>query len=328
MISAQLESTITGQGEAWSDPSWPLTRDQCTVHRNEAWPGFAEGPDLRVMSEYSLSVSSPLPLPIRILIKGPSTVNWISWMGGPRSDLAYPRVIEDELLMQGRPAEIRNTAILGEPMGEWFGAWEEDILQFTPDVLVLSAAHYECVHLFLPHWFERHANLYATRGSKWRAMYRKRVLRPIWTVLVILQGKLDAALPTRIRRGRMRRAVGDLRAYITHAQQVGSPLVLVMELLRPAARQSGWFPGMTGRVEFTNALMKQVVDGFDLPNVRWFATSEISEKFHGDDLQAATPDGFHLTPQLHRAVGAELARDIMEWGDTQPHLRGTSASGL
>ena len=264
---------------------------------------------------------TPLPLPVRVLVKGPSTVNWTSWMGGPRTDFAFPRAVEAELLANGRPVILRNEAILGEPMREWFPDWESEVLQFTPDVLLLVPGHYECVHLFLPHWFERHANYFPTHGGRLTRLYRKRILRPIWTLAVILQAKIDARLPAGARRGRKRRAVADLAAYIQHAQQVGSPLVLVMELLRPAARQSSWFPGMTGRVEATNAATKELVESLALSNVRWFATSEISEKFYGDDLQAATPDGFHYTPDLHRAIGEALAREILAWADTQPHLR-------
>jgi len=266
-------------------------------------------------------VPTPLPLPVRVLVKGPSTVNWISWMGGPRTDFAFPRALEAELLANGQAATINNTAILGQPMREWFPRWEEEILQFSPDVLVLVPCHYECVHLYLPHWFERHANLYATRGGRIAAFYRKRILRPIWTLMVIVQARIDRLLPAGARRGRKKRAVADLAAYIRHAQQVGSPLVIVMELLRPAIRQSAWFPGMTGRLDATNVAMRELVEGLALPNVRWFATSEISEKFYGDDLQAATPDGFHYTPELHQAIGQELAREILTWTDTQPHLR-------
>jgi hypothetical protein len=272
-------------------------------------------------NEYSLPVLTPLPLPVRVLVKGPSTVNWISWMGGPRTDFSFPRAMEAELLANGRPVSLRNEAVLGQPMREWFRNWEDEILQFSPDVLVLVPGHYECVHLFLPHWFERHANYFPTRSGRLARLYRKTFLRPIWTLVVILQAKIDARLPVGVRRGRRKRAVADLAAYVGHAQQVGRPLTIVMELLRPAIRQSSWFPGMSARLDATNEAVRELVGEFNQPNVRWFPTSEIAEKFYGDDLQAATPDGFHYTPELHQAIGQELAREILAWTDTQPHLR-------
>lgn len=266
-------------------------------------------------------MATPLPLPVRVLVKGPSTVNWISWMGGPRSDFAYPRVIEDDLLAHGRPATVHNTGVLGEPVRAWFPTWEQDVLQFSPDVLVLSAAHYEAVHLFLPHWFERHANLVATRGGAANRLYRRLLLRPLWKLVVTAQAKLDAALPARVRRRRLRRTAADVEAFIRHTRLVGGPLVLVLEVLLPAPAQSKWFPGMAGRLVLANALLREVVERFDHSDVRWVEISEIAEKHYGEDLQTATPDGFHFTPELHRAVGEELARHIREWADGQAHLQ-------
>lgn len=242
-------------------------------------------------------------------------------MGGPRTDFGFPRAVEAELLANGRPATVLNKANLGEPIREWFPPWEQEVGQFSPDVLLLSPCHYECVHLYLPHWFERHANHFATRAGRLSAFYRKRILRPLWTLMVIVQAKIDARLPAKVRSGRKKRAVADLAAYIRHTQQVGSPLVLVQELLRPADRQSSWFPGMTARVEATNEALKELVESLALPNVRWFSMSEVAGKYYGDDLQAATPDGFHYTPELHRAIGEALAHEILVWADTQPHLR-------
>ncbi|MDP3892941.1 hypothetical protein [Nocardioides sp.] len=265
-------------------------------------------------------MAEPLALPIRVLVKGPSTVSWISWMGGPPSDLAYPRAIQAELHRTGRPADVQNRGVLGEPMRSWFPPWEQEILQFSPDVLVLSPCHYETVHLFLPHWFERHANKFATRSGRLMAWYRKRPLRLVWMIAVKLQGAIDSRLPARVRRGRMRRAVADLEAYLRHAQFVGSPLVLIMELLTPGIRQSAWFPGMAGRLEATNEAMRELVERLDQPHVRWFPTSEVARAMYGDDAQAPTPDGFHYTPELHHTIGVELAREIAAWADQQPHL--------
>src|SRR5947208_6741144 len=41
-------------------------------------------------------MSEPLPLTMRVLVQGSSQAVWTSWMGGPRGDLAWPRVIEAE----------------------------------------------------------------------------------------------------------------------------------------------------------------------------------------------------------------------------------------
>jgi hypothetical protein len=59
----------------------------------------------------------------------------------------------------------------------------------------------------------------------------------------------------------------------------------------------------------------------DLPNVRYFRVSELVEKYADGDLEVATPDGFHYSPELHRRIGEYLARDVAEWAATQPHLQ-------
>ena len=59
-----------------------------------------------------LPMSSPLPLPIRVLVKGSSTVNWTSWSGGPRTDFIFPRVIEERLLADGRPCDVQTVTMM------------------------------------------------------------------------------------------------------------------------------------------------------------------------------------------------------------------------
>src|SRR3954451_20705742 len=94
-------------------------------------------------------------LPLRVLVLGSSSVSWTSWMSGPRTDLAMPRAIEEQLRSRGREVEVRSAAILAQPTKHLFDTWERDVLQWSPDVVVCVAGHYEVMHLFLPRWFER-----------------------------------------------------------------------------------------------------------------------------------------------------------------------------
>lgn len=271
------------------------------------------------------------PLPVRVLVKGASTVSWISWMGGPRTDFAFPRAVEAALLAQGRPAEVRSTAILGQPTRKIFKTWEEDVLQWSPDVVIIVGGHYEVLHLFLPHWFERHANRVNVPSGRFRTFYRQRVLRSLWKLAATFQSKVDAPVDSgpdalRMRKRRLKRAAADVEAYIGQVQQVGSPLVLVFELLPVAPKQTAWFPGMTPRIRVMNQLNAEAVERIGKPNVRFFRTSEVSTRMYGADQQAATPDGFHYTPELHGAIGAELAEQIAQWAETQSHLATGHAS--
>lgn len=263
----------------------------------------------------------PLALPIRILVKGASTVSWTSGVGGPRTDFIFPRALEAELLQAGRPAQVQTISVPSERVKSTLQHWEREFLGWSPDVVVLLYGHYETIHLFLPWWLERHANSLKGRPGQVRELYRRRALRPVWMFLARLQARLDAKLDPNLRRGRPRRAAADLERLIGHVQEVASPLVILVELLPPAKRYRSWFPGMAARIPVMNQAIAEMVDKLGLPNVRILSTSAIvSEHFDGD-VDRATPDGFHYTPEMHRLVGAALARDVIEWADTQEHLK-------
>lgn len=266
-------------------------------------------------------MSTPLPLPMRVLVKGASTVLWISWMGGPRTDFTFPRAIEQNLLSRGRPVEVRNTGILGSPTKSFIKTYEQDVAQWSPDVVIIVAGHYEVMHLFLPRWYERYSNRPNVRGWRLSASWRKRVVRPMWKAMATLQSKVDL-IPDRLRlrKRRMQRAADDLRAYIQQVRTVGSPLVLVFELLPLAPNREHWFPGGTPRIHLWNRLCQEVIEGFGTDDVRYFRIAPLAHQVAGDDLEKATPDGYHYTPELHALVGAELAREIEKWADTQAHL--------
>jgi hypothetical protein len=264
---------------------------------------------------------NPLPLPIRVLVKGASTVGWLSGVGGPRTDFTFPRVIEEQLLQAGRPAEIRTHSVPSERTKSTLRHWEDEMIGFSPDVVVLVYGHYETVHLFLPWWLERHANSLKKRPGRIREAYRRMLLRPVWMFLARTQARADIALDPTIRRSRPRRVAADLERLIEHIQDLHSPLVFLFELLPPAKRYQSWFPGMAKRIEVMNESIAGLVTRLGNPNIRLMKISPIVEEHAGGDLNIATPDGFHYSPQIHRVIGTQLAEEIIAWADTQAHLR-------
>jgi hypothetical protein len=266
----------------------------------------------------------PLPLPIRVLIKGSSNVCIVSPMGGPRTDFIFARALEARLLADGRPADVRAPSVPGELMKHMLRTWEREMLGFSPDVVVLLLGQVETVHLFLPWRMERHANSFRTRPGLIRDFYRNRLLKPVWKTLAALQSKADRVVNPNVRRGRPRRVAADLRRLLERFRFAQNPLVLVFELQPPAYRFRRWFPGMSARIEVMNQHIKAVVDDLADPNVRYFTTSDLVEKYADGDIDVATPDGFHYTPELHRAIGEKLADVIEEWADGQPHLKAGS----
>ncbi|MCX6396652.1 MAG: hypothetical protein NTV23_09210 [Propionibacteriales bacterium] len=263
---------------------------------------------------------TPLRLPIRVLVKGPSIVNWTSWMGGPRTDFTFPRVIEEQLGARGMPSHVQAITMTSEQAKKLPLTWQREVLGFSPDVIVLSYGQFESVHLFLPRWLERHANSLRARQRPVSRFYRKTLVKPVWKSLAQVQSKVDARLKPSFKRSRVRTVPLDMETYIKHVQRVASPLVIVMEVLPPAERQRTWFPGMPARIALMNEANRSMVERVALPNVLWFTTSDLVERDFGGDLELATPDGFHYSPGLHRAIGEKLTDEIARWAATQPHL--------
>lgn len=260
-----------------------------------------------------------LPLTLRIKVRGASTVAWLSPMGGPRSDLGFPRVIERELGAAGRPAVVDSYAIPGEPTVELVRTWEEHVLAWSPDVIVLMTGHYETIHLLMPHWLERHANSVRWVDRPIRTFYRRRLLRPAWKVLAQIQLRTDRRFP-RLRDRRVHAAVADIERFITRSREVGSPLVIVMEAPLPGSRARRWFPGMAHRIPLLNQELARMVASFACDEVRLFPTTRHAAEYADGDLDRAVPDGIHFTPPLHERIGRELADDIAKWAASQPHL--------
>lgn len=263
---------------------------------------------------------SLLPVPIRVLVKGASNVGWVSWMGGPRSDFIFPRAMEAQLLAHGRPCEVHTYTAPGEPVNRILQTWQREVLGFSPDVIVLSYGYLETIHLFLPRWLERHVHSLKARPRTVPGMYRKWLLHPAWRRLALLQARLDTIVNPTLRKRRPRRVAADLERYITHVQKVGSPMVILFELLPVSGQYRSWFPGMNQRVEVMNEELRALVTRLDLPHVRQLRVSELVEMEYGGDLERATPDGFHYSPRLHQLIGNKLAEIIEEWAETQPHL--------
>lgn len=266
-------------------------------------------------------MNDPLPLPLRVLVKGASTVHTVSWMGGPRRDFAYPRATERALYAAGIPAEVRTTAMASQRTKTALKNWEGEVFSWSPDVVILNYGHFETIHLFLPQPLERHAHSLRDRPGRIRTPYRT-ALRKVWKVLALLQQRLDRTLPATMFRNRPRRVADDLVRLIERIQMIGSPLVLVMELTPPGPRFRSWFPGMAVRMELMNEALRDVVRRADRPNVRYFTTNTVLAP-----LMAAgevTPDGGHYTPEAHRAIAERLAEEIRSFAE-QEGLIGTES---
>lgn len=261
-------------------------------------------------------------MPVRVLVKGASTVTWTSGMGGPRTNFTYPRVLEQELRGHGRDVETWVTAMSAERTTSILRRWEVEVSGFSPDVIVLHYGHMESIHLFIPRWFERHVRGLRDRPGPVRERYRSLVLAPLWKLLVKVQQKVDRRLPTRLFHRRPRNVTALLERYVSHVQRFHSPLVVVMGLTSPNPAWRDWFPGLPGRIAEMDLALRALVERIDEPNVQFQPVWDLAEEWdaRGEDPRS---DGGHYTPAFHRAVGELLAERVEAWAVTQPHLTPT-----
>jgi hypothetical protein len=258
-------------------------------------------------------------MPLRVLVKGASTVVYTSWMGGPRADVTYPRVVEAELLAAGHPVEVRVTAVPAERLKKAFRTYQADVVPWSPDVVVLHYGHADSIHLFLPRWLERHVNSMGPRPGRLRRAYRKVLLRPTWLALAHVQIVADRVLGPRLADRRARRFARDLEALIRHIRFMSSPLVLVLNLHPMGSQYLEWFPGVTHRMDALNTRVAEVVDRLALDDVRLVDVRPLAEPILSEASDRPT-DHSHYPPELHRAVGHALATVISAWAVDQPHL--------
>jgi lysophospholipase L1-like esterase len=254
----------------------------------------------------------PTTEPVRVLVQGASASVVTSWMGGPRADLAYPRVVEATLRAAGVPALVRVSALPADRARRALRTWESEGLGWAPDVVVLHYGHADCVHLFLPRWLERHANNPHRRPGRVRDAYRRLLLRPVWKGLANLQmwsdGTLDATRQTR----RHRRVAAEVREVIRHSRTACAPLVLVPTIHQPGAPWRRWFPGAGARMRTMNETLTALVRDIGDPDVRIFPLAELVDGLAVDGGEPS-PDGGHFTPAVHQAVGQAMAEAILEW---------------
>jgi hypothetical protein len=272
-----------------------------------------------------VSRAQQIEQPLRVLVKGSSAANWVSHMGGPRTDFTYARVIEESLLRAGTPVTIRNLAVTSEPVRLALKNWEAQVYAWSPDVVILHYGLFESVHLLLPRFLERHAHSLRGRPGRVRLIYRQFLLRPVWKILVRIQQQVDRVAPPKVFRRRADRFADDVEQLIRQIQTIGSPLVLTLDIASAGEKWQTWFPGIGARIELLNDALAEAVARIGRPNVRIFSTAgALSELVsQGHDIR---PDGGHYTAAAHRALGAAVAAEILTWYSEQPS-RGRPVQG-
>src|SRR5205085_11966333 len=124
----------------------------------------------------------------------------------------------------GRPAEVRVEAFPSARTSEALKTWEQEVVRWSPDVIILHLGQFEVVHLLLPWWMEVHAFSIRTRPGPVRDKYRY-ALDKVWKSMAQVQKFVDGRVNPTMMSHRPRRVAADLERLITPIRSVASPLV-------------------------------------------------------------------------------------------------------
>jgi hypothetical protein len=270
-----------------------------------------------------MSMGAATRPPIRILVRGSSTVSWIADVEPGRVAHAYPRELETAMHLDGWPTQVRVESPLAASSRHILRDADADIFAWDPDVIILNTGHMENLHLLLPIPFARHVFTRTARPGRWRQLYRRRVLWLVYSVATRIQARLEPALGSWIF-GRRRTAVlAHVNQYIDIATRNGHPLIIVMGFVPPAT-PPGPFPGVAARLELMNDAYRALVDHRAQPEVVWFDPAE-ALKQDGPPAELAIGDGIHFVPSAHVAVGRALAQVVEAWAEQEPGITGSAA---
>ncbi len=258
---------------------------------------------------------TPHQLPLKVLFKGPSTLVWTSMMSGPRSDMVFPRVMEAELLAGGRSVDVWNAARNGWLTRDLFATWEEEISSWSPDVIIMTPVHMECIHALLPPWLERGANAVNRRPTLWSKLFYRKFLRGLARMVLHIQKRIDG--PGRFQ-GRVKRGLRDTDGYLRITKQVGSPLVILLEVHTITRARKAWFPGFQARADLLNDGLRQLAERHE--NVEYMRVVDLMEQFDPGEPEDLWADGVHFSPPFHRVLGERLADRVEQWARTQSYL--------
>lgn len=249
--------------------------------------------------------------PVRILVRGSSTVSWIASIEPGRLSHAYPRALETAMHRHGWSVQVRVSAPLAKPSLHILRDADDDIFAWDPDVIVLNTGHMENLHLLIPIPLARHVFTRTARPGRWRQLYRSRVLWPAYKLTTRVQARLERVLGPWVFRRRREAVIAHMEQYIQVAQRNGHPMVVVMGLV-PPPEPLPQFPELASRLVDMNEAFQALVDRQDDAAVVWFDPSDVLAT-DGPPPKVALGDGLHLTADAHEAVGKRLAEVVEKW---------------
>jgi len=242
------------------------------------------------------------PRPLSVAVFGPSSTLLVT---GPRPEgelyLTYPAVLARQTV-EGRRFDVTNDSRIYGLVKDFVDVGLTTVPQLRPDVVVLQFGLGETFPRIFPRRLIMHL-LGMRRHSSWlRDKYWRRT-RSILMRIHAIERRIDAHLPLRWSRMPVGRFEAELDLLCQRIrEQTGSRIVLMTAY--PATPPTPFLtPKLLKRVEMMNAAILRV------------AATHRATVFPLDDIVAAhgmdLPDGLHMSVDLHRVVGEQLAECLV-----------------
>lgn len=252
------------------------------------------------------AVSPERPLSVVVLGNSVSVLSIPARTGA--DDGPYAEVLRDRLAASGVPVRVHLAARWFDFAVKAFRRYESDVRAHLPDVLVVQFGLNESQPWLLPVPVVRHFvtdHRVATRSNR---LYRDRVVAPAWRAVRSYRRWAAPRVGQRTWQTTPYRFGETVRQLVRAARYDSRPLVLVLDVDPPGDVLRHFLPGMPERNAVVNQVLRDVVAGFDDPEVRLVEVSRLIAATEG-----ATYDGMHWSPAGHRAVGEALADEVLGW---------------
>ena len=226
-----------------------------------------------------------------------------------RSAATYLEVMADRLTAAGVPVQPHLEAEWFDFLHRGIKHYQRRVRNHSPDVLVVQYGLNEMQPWIVPVWLIRHLLVRGWAVTRTARVYRDRVAGPVWKRVRRLRRWAAPHVGTTTWQTTPRRFAGHLRVLVRMTRSQTRPLVLVLDVNRPGATLEHFLPGLQERHEVFQQLIRDVVASFGSEDVRVVPSAQICAGVGADAL----PDGMHMSPAAHAALGEHLADEVLAW---------------
>jgi lysophospholipase L1-like esterase len=225
------------------------------------------------------------------------------------SEATYPEHLQRLLRADGLDVSVRNDSKLFGRITEGYRRFQEDVIPWAPDVLVVHFGIIELQPNVVPTAVNRHFTTQDRGGKGVKGLYRRRLKPRLWPPLRKFQRRASGIVgPRHSFRLAPAHFEAELRRLISVARSQ-QMLVLVCDINPPGPRLQHFLPGVNERYARFQSIIERVVAQADDDDVQLVPVSKVV-RGGGDE---AMPDGLHFTASGHLEVARMLETFVAPW---------------